>query len=127
MLFGFGRAAMSSYHYNIRPFATISGYMLDQRLLTREGLVNIAGNIAVFIPFGWLMPLVIKKKRSFVFFLTGLLVLETAQLLTKRGSFDVDDFILNAIGYGIGTIVWRRGKRGFAAKNAVSRPARRLR
>ncbi|WP_233355016.1 VanZ family protein [Paenibacillus sp. JZ16] len=49
------------------------------------------------------------------YFLTGLFVLEMTQLITRRGSLDVDDFILNSVGvtlgYGlIGVIMKSRGR-----------------
>ena len=76
-----------------------------------------------FIPFGILLPIVISGyKKSAIIIFDGLvvsLIIETIQLLTKVGSFDVDDIILNTIGVAIGYVLFkivykryrRRGKR----------------
>lgn len=77
-------------------------------------MINLIGNIGVFIPFGILIPLLFGRRYSkfLSIFLRGLLVLEGLQLITRRGSFDIDDFLLNTvgatIGYGIYVIVRKR-------------------
>ena len=63
---------------------------------------NLFGNIAIFMPFGFLVPILGRKKRKFWF--TALasfelsLSVECIQLITKTGCFDVDDIFLNTIG-----------------------------
>ena len=80
-------------------------------------LINVVGNVAAFIPFGFLVPVVLKEHKkskgvilhyvSYFFFVTFLgalfsLLVETIQLLTKVGCFDVDDLFLNTSGVIIG-------------------------
>ncbi|MBA9087871.1 glycopeptide antibiotics resistance protein [Fontibacillus solani] len=103
MIWGFGREPRSDYMYNIIPFSTISHFLQMDRLSGAK-IINLAGNIGVFVPFGILIPLILKRGliRSWILFLSGILILETTQLLTRRGSFDVDDFILNSVGFLIG-------------------------
>ena len=70
---------------------------------------NIILNILMFVPIGFLLPLLFKKCQCFYitylagFFLT--LFIEILQLITKRGIFELDDILNNtlgcAIGYGI--------------------------
>ena len=70
---------------------------------------NIILNILMFVPIGFLLPLIFKKCQCFYitylagFFLT--LFIEILQLITKRGIFELDDILNNtlgcAIGYGI--------------------------
>lgn len=73
-------------------------------------LTNLLGNILIFIPFGFFLPMG-STKKSFVltalfsFFLS--LGIETFQLLTKIGSFDVDDLLLNTLGGIIGYLLYR--------------------
>ena len=59
---------------------------------------NLFGNVIIFMPFGFFLPMA-SKYRSFlaaVFYsFTLSLCVETFQLLTKVGSFDVDDLLLN--------------------------------
>ncbi|KQL43983.1 VanZ family protein [Brevibacillus choshinensis] len=73
------------------------------------------GNIAAFIPFGTLFPLLyrIRFVKFITFFISAILVLETLQALTHLGSFDVDDVISNTLGAAIGFVAY---KVGFASK-----------
>lgn len=109
MIWGFDRRTHSDYMYNIQPFLTIRHFLQIDRFNTSTWVINLIGNIGVFIPFGILIPLIVKGRlvRSLVYFLCGILVLETLQLVTRRGSFDIDDFILNSIGFLIGYGVYR--------------------
>lgn len=101
MIWGFGRTTQEQFSYNLIPFSTMANYFPIRSLAS---LINIVGNIAVFVPFGVLIPVVfrIRYVKMLGFFLVGLFVLEMAQLISRRGSLDVDDFILNTIGVTIG-------------------------
>ncbi|WP_136605296.1 VanZ family protein [Paenibacillus dokdonensis] len=69
------------------------------------------GNIAAFIPYGIVIPLLYRThlvKFISVFVLT-ILVLETLQSLTFLGTFDVDDVISNTLGAGIGFCAYKVG------------------
>ncbi|KOR89459.1 VanZ family protein [Paenibacillus solani] len=71
------------------------------------------GNIAAFIPFGILIPLL--YRTSFVRFMTSfilsILMLETIQALTFLGSFDMNDVIQNSLGAAIGFGAYKLGFR----------------
>lgn len=110
MLFGFGRHTQPEYRYNLRPMDTIKIYMNVQYFTIDTWLINVFGNIGVFIPFGILIPLATGRRflGALVTFELGLGTLELLQLLTKRGSLDVDDFLLNTIGFCIGYMLYRR-------------------
>ncbi|MFZ5966419.1 MAG: VanZ family protein [Bacillota bacterium] len=120
MLWGFGRRVHSEYMYNLKPLSTIKHFMQISSFNSNTWMINLAGNIGVFVPFGVLIPLIFGKKytKLVIIFLSGLSILEILQLITRRGSFDIDDFILNTlgatIGYGIYRIVrwWFYLKRG---------------
>lgn len=72
-------------------------------------IVNLLGNIGVFMPFGILLPLVLggKLKKPFMIFFAGVLALELLQLFTRRGSFDVDDLLLNSVGFLLGFALFK--------------------
>lgn len=114
MLLGFGRRAThSEFMYNIKPFVTIRHFLQFDRFNTNIWMINLLGNIGVFVPFGILLALVFggKLRKIYLIFIGGLFILESLQLLTRRGSFDIDDFILNSIGFLIGygfyrMIIW---------------------
>lgn len=112
MLIAFGRIrrfTYPEYMYNLKPFGTISNYLQIDRFNADIWIINLLGNIGVFVPFGLLIPLVSRKRiyKSFIIFFSGVLILETLQFLLKRGSFDIDDFILNSIGFFIGYGLYR--------------------
>ncbi|UJF32912.1 VanZ family protein [Paenibacillus hexagrammi] len=112
MFFGFGRsqAAFQTYHYNLIPFETIGSYIVHfKHYSLQTWVMNMVGNIGVFAPFGWGIAYLTRWKRARVLIciMAGLLLLELLQLVTKRGSFDVDDLILNMLGAYIGDAVKR--------------------
>ncbi|MGG4439546.1 VanZ family protein [Brevibacillus fortis] len=69
------------------------------------------GNIAAFIPFGILFPLLYRVRfgKFISLFVLAILVLETIQALTYLGSFDINDVISNTIGAAIGYVAYRVG------------------
>jgi len=105
---------------NLTPMLTIRNYFhVVQRGPVGDGslfihcFINLAGNVLLFIPAGWLLPKVFPKQRNFFRFFatcTGLIFLvETLQLFTLLGSFDIDDVILNLGGMVLGFIVYHIG------------------
>jgi len=99
----YGRTAEMGYRYNLKPFAEIRrGLEHVEQVGYRYVLVNIVGNIAAFMPFGFLLPLITERKMHtgkvlcYSFLLS--LCAELIQLVSRTGAFDVDDLILNTIG-----------------------------
>jgi len=109
MLFGFEREVSPVYMYNLVPFNTINHFLEVANFNYSVWIINLLGNIGVFIPFGILLPLVFGNKyiKLLIIFESGLILLETLQLLTRRGSFDVDDLILNTTGALIGYLIYK--------------------
>lgn len=72
-------------------------------------LEKLLGNLLPFIPFGFLLPIAYSRiKAFFKVFLVGMfavLFIEIFQYMTRLGSFDIDDIILNMVGVlsGYGT------------------------
>lgn len=98
-----------SYHYNLMPLKEIKRFIIYRKALgTKVVCFNLLGNIVAFIPYGMLLPLLAHNQRKFyrvvlLSFDFSLLV-ELVQLVSKVGSFDVDDLILNTIGGAIGYV-----------------------
>ena len=100
-------------HIELVPFESTQNY-LDMLRLDRinPDIVarNIAGNIAMFVPLGFLLPCIADRFAKLKFTLSGAVllafVLEALQLLTLRGSFDIDDIILRSVGAMLGFAVW---------------------
>ena len=105
---------------NLVPFRTIGGYvkiLLDPPMayLLRHAVINLAGNVAMFVPLGALLPWVFPRLRRLsrcLLVALGLLVLmEITQLFTLLGSGDVDDLILNLLGVLLGYALFRLAAR----------------
>ena len=104
---------------NLVPFRTIYGslYSIIHRTipyLIPHDIISLLGNFALFIPFGLFIPRLFERYRRFVKFIllafAILISIETFQVLTLRGSFDVDDIILNLAGAVIGFFIARKVK-----------------
>ncbi|TCP97607.1 VanZ family protein [Serpentinicella alkaliphila] len=109
MLFAFGRGTNPNYMYNLRPFLTIRRFLRFSNFSFHVWVINLIGNVAVFIPFGIFIPISFSSKfiKTQIIFLSGLFILEVLQLVTRRGSFDIDDFILNTLGVTIGYLTYK--------------------
>ncbi|MDF2945608.1 MAG: VanZ family protein [Bacillales bacterium] len=107
----FFRPSDQSYNtYNLQPFKTIDFY-LSGKVRPLVSFYNLFANIGLFVPFGFFISI---RKKYFnnslillgIFSTFIIFAIETAQFLTKRGSFDIDDIILNLLGILIGSIVF---------------------
>lgn len=99
--------------YNLIPFRTIY-YQLVQPQGPDLFLGNLLGNILLLFPSGCLIGLLAKKERSLFFLVAaGLccaLLIESIQLIFQVGCFDIDDILLNGMGFLWGSRVARRSK-----------------
>lgn len=77
----------------------------------RSAVVNLLGNVVMFIPLGCFLPLLWKKLRrlSSTLWVAAIIVtcIELTQLFTLLGSCDIDDLILNLIGAALGYGLFR--------------------
>ena len=102
---------------NLVPFRTLRlfAHLLDSgvRAHIRMAVINLGGNVIMFIPLGLLLPKVFPKLSSLLRVLLTtaaiITVVEIIQLFTLVGSCDIDDLILNvagaAIGYGLHKLI----------------------
>lgn len=94
---------------NFVPFHTIKMYIDYAYKL--NSVENLAGNIFVFVPFGFLFPMVSRDGEKFsVMFanaFTFVLGIETFQLFSAFGAFDVDDILLNCLGAALGFGIYK--------------------
>lgn len=104
MLFGFGRTADDYKQLQLIPFKTIFSFLtIDTSFY--DFFINIVCNILLFIPFG-MMSLVSASFKSLklglMIFWIWLIPMEFIQYQTGRGVADIDDVLLNTIGFLIG-------------------------
>lgn len=99
---------------NFVPLKTINGYVLAISNGSMNLIIpikNLAGNVAAFLPMGIFLPYFIRRLNtlnSFAVTMTVIIIsVEIIQLATRRGSLDIDDFILNIIGALIGFGLWK--------------------
>lgn len=110
--FGRGSRSQDVYSYNLIPFKEITRFIVYRHVVGMESfLLNIVGNIAGFMPFGFFLPIISRRSRrhfntALLSFLFSLCI-ETVQLVFKVGSFDVDDMILNTLGGILGFIFYK--------------------
>ncbi len=108
----FGRTIVSeNYRYNLTPLKEIKRFksMLKGDMWF-QAVVNLAGNVLCFVPIGIVLPITANYWKQFhrvvIFSMTFSLVIEFTQLISKVGSFDVDDIILNTVGGLTGYIIY---------------------
>lgn len=110
------------YRYNLELFKEIKRFWGNRETIgIKNVFINLAGNVAAFAPFGFLAPMYFRWAKNVIgcTFVTALfsLLVETVQLITKVGAFDVDDIILNAAGGFVGylcfwiLIGWRKKRK----------------
>lgn len=112
MFRGFGRTAHTEIRYNLVPFNTIFSYMFNvNQHNIGTTIINLAGNVGVFLPFGLVLPYLFQKLTRysvfFVWFTGSIIILEIMQTVLKVGTGDIDDVILNVIGASAGYVVYR--------------------
>lgn len=112
------------YHYSIKLFGAarkgleFGGGILEGILTGNVNVVNwmslegIILNILLFVPFGYLLPLIWHKAdrwwRILLLGFSASLIIELLQLVTRLGYADVDDLINNTFGAMIGWIIYKK-------------------
>lgn len=107
----------SPYPQNIVRLAPLVSTILfiKKSILWKSIIINIVGNVVMFIPFGtvgFVYPKYRQLKPLVIDFISAITVVEALQYFTRLGVFDVDDIILNTIGVMIGfkLMAWCRLK-----------------
>ena len=108
------------YRYNLVLFREIRRFLTYRDILGMPAvLLNVVGNVVVFIPYGYGLTLLFERLQSFwriaVLSFAASLLAETMQLILRVGCFDVDDLLLNTVGGCAGYLIfllmrrcWRR-------------------
>lgn len=109
--YGRQQGETGGYRYNLVPFQEILRFWnYRQQLGFTAAFLNLTGNVIGFMPFGFLLPVMSCRMSRFWitvplgFFLS--LGVETIQLFTRVGSFDVDDLMLNTLGALLGYLLF---------------------
>ena len=97
--------------YNLIPFHTIWEYASGHNPnMARSAVVNVIGNVAVFVPYGLFLQVVCRRKE----FSRGLsvvgittIVVELIQFVFGLGVLDIDDVLLNCLGGAVGILTYK--------------------
>lgn len=95
--------------YSLIPFRIASANNVDT---FNDLLSQSMANIIMFIPVGVLLPFT-RKKHIIIWGGTLSVLMETMQLLSRRGVFEIDDIIYNSFGTVVGYLLFRFIKREF--------------
>src|SRR5713226_2386456 len=93
---------------NYVPFKTILPYLRGYPTWI-DAIRNLLGNIILFMPLGFLLPLLyrpISWKSVLGIAVAFSLCIETLQLVLRAGIFDVDDILFNTLGVMLGYLVF---------------------
>ncbi|WP_207744107.1 VanZ family protein [Romboutsia sp. 1001713B170131_170501_G6] len=78
-------------------------------LFNSDGILTYILNIIMFMPLGFLLPLIWERFRNHIrVFLTGVgfsLAIEICQLFNHRAT-DIDDLMMNSLGAVLGYFIW---------------------
>lgn len=102
-----GRYSHEEYEYQINFFTSYRWFFqYNGEQVLRQLLINFV----MLIPVGFLLPIIIQAKHKYLITLALSLLLtvfiETMQLITKCGSFEIDDIINNFVGAVIGILLY---------------------
>ena len=105
LLFFVRRGGPGMVSSNFTPFLEIRRYLFGNDIPTRLVIINLLGNIVMFIPLGIYLRLLFRQKTaliSIVLVAMTSVTVEFTQLYFALGSCDIDDVILNTIGGAVG-------------------------
>lgn len=110
------------WNYNLYPFRTIISYL--EVISHSYAYKNILGNIASFVPMGFLIPIISKKYinalKTILTSLTCIIGIEIFQFITMLGFFDIDDILLNTFGCIIGYVIYTGFRKLFSKHSYIS-------
>lgn len=113
MLLGFGREQYDDHIVRLQPVFSTWLFVEDRLLWSAypDLIINMIGNIVMFIPFGflgWIFPKLNSGRILLMTFLSAVIVVEALQYFTRMGVFDVDDLLLNSLGVIIGFWIYKK-------------------
>ncbi len=100
----FSRLERETYMYDLHPFWSYSAIINGKVNLIEEHYLNIA----LFIPFGFLLWFVLKQKQWWKAMMLGCtfsISIEAMQLFMKKGFCEFDDVFHNTLGCLIGYVI----------------------
>ena len=105
----FFKSSLSSMSFCFNPFTTFIGFLKEG---SPFAIVNILGNIAMYMPFGFYFRYKsrYRDKSLIKLFIIYIVIVEITQGLTKTGTCDTNDMLVNTIGFIIGLKLYNKFK-----------------
>ena len=96
---------------NLIPFSTIVKIIREYWNYDKLYIIlNIGGNLFLLFPIPLFFNLKISYKKLLVFSFLLPIFIELIQYISKTGSADIDDVLLNSLGYILGCIFYQKTK-----------------
>ena len=120
------------FHVNYMPFIETINMFKDDFMGIGNAIYNVVGNILLFVPLGFFIPLLFKKKNKIInialYGFYASLAIEIIQLFTAINLTDIDDIIFNTLGavlgfftYNVFYYVIKKTKLGKLVKEVTSK------
>ena len=93
--------------FNLIPFSMIASY-ISSFSYAYESIFYMVGNTLCFFPFGFYYRLYSKDTALYKLILAPVvlsLLIEISQLIFGMGDFDVDDILMNSVGFYLGCLI----------------------
>lgn len=98
--------------YNLIPFKSILDILQNGSIYAI--IINILGNLLIFIPLEYFIITLFKVNKlsiNFILSVSIILIIELIQLIFKIGVFDIDDIILCMLGMMLFYLIYNRHKK----------------
>lgn len=100
-----------SRYLNLVPLIETINMFTSNFMGLGNSLYNVVGNILLFVPVGFFIPLLFKKeedlKKILMYGFIGSLAVEVIQYFTAINITDIDDIIFNTLGAGLGFVCYK--------------------
>lgn len=105
----FFKARLHYHSYTINPIDSFMEIKHNQL----GGIINIFGNLLMYVPIGIYIKekLNPRNKIAIDYFIIYIISVEITQALTKTGTFDTNDIIMNTLGFIIGISIYNKYKK----------------
>lgn len=98
------------FYINYIPFVETVKMFINEFSDIHIALYNVIGNILLFIPLGFCIPLFFNKKNKLgkiiLYGFTASLTIEVLQIFTPYNTTDIDDIIFNTFGTILGFVIF---------------------
>ncbi|GEN77109.1 VanZ family protein [Chryseobacterium hagamense] len=115
MFFGMGRRQMDDHLLTVAPIVSTVNF-IKGCISWKDAFMIVAGNIVMFMPFGflgWLFPKLNNLQDLLFAFVSAITIVEALQYFSRMGIFEVDDVILNTFGVFLGFLIKKNIEKRF--------------